>query len=347
MRPDNSKDGGDDAWRAAREAPNLPGRDRDRLGGASLDLFRKRTPSGRQDLEPLGHAAPPPAAPPPSLPLAEVVDALYAALVQRPPKPNERAEGIANLQARGVSALVEVLANQTAFKARVDDVRAQYGLSLDRLVNDVSQNGEIETLFKLVVNRACPTRTVVDVGAHGLHGSNSYDLMKHLGWRGLLVEANPHLIEEIRADFAGLDCAIEACAVSDFEGETSFTLGIGAEVSSLDADRAAIWGPTSGQVSVAVRRLGTLLDRHAIPHAFDLLSLDIEGHDVRVLNDLIDHTPYRPAWVIIEGPKGGFESRLDVIGCSPAVIAAYRVVATTTGNLIMERTDTERTGAAA
>ncbi len=303
-------------------------------------LFRKRQPSGQHDLEPIG-ARPASVAEPevPSLPLAEVVDALYAALVSRPPKPSERAEGVANLRARGVTALVAALADQVAFKGRVDAVRAQWGLSLDRLVNDVSQNGEVEALFKLVVNRACATRTVVDVGAHGLHGSNSYDLMKHLGWRGLLVEANPALIEEIASDFAGLDYVIECCAVSDYEGEASFTLGIGSQVSSLDQAHAAHWGPTSGQVTTPVRRLGTLLERHAIPHAFDLLSLDIEGHDVRVLNDLIDYTPYRPGWVILEGPKGGFETRLDVIGCSAAVVAGYRVVATTTANLIMERID--------
>jgi FkbM family methyltransferase len=319
-------------------------------------LFRKRQPSGAHDLPSIGvriaplHADPAPARPAlperepgpeakpePGLPLAEVVDALYAALISRPPKSSERAEGVAILRARGATALVAALADQTAFKARVADVRAQYGLGLDRLVNDVSQNGEVEALLKQIVNRACPTRTVVDVGANGVHGSNAYDLMKHLGWRGLLVEANPALVEEIMRDFAGLDCVVEACAVSDYEGEASFTLGLGSEVSSLDEARAAKWGPTTGQLTVPVRRLGALLDRHAIPHGFDLLSLDIEGHDVRVLNDLIDTTPYRPAWIILEGPVGGFEHRLDVIGCSPAVIANYRVVATTTANLIMER----------
>jgi FkbM family methyltransferase len=298
--------------------------------GGRLMLFRKRSPE-LQPLSPRVAPSPTPLAP------ADLVDALYAALVSRPPKPSEHAHGEAVLRAGGATALVQVLANQTAFKDRVDDIRARYGLSEDRLVNDVSQNGEIEALFKLVVNKACPTRTVVDIGAHGMRGSNAYDLMKHLGWRGLLVEANPALVEEILGEFAGLDCVVESCAVSDYDGEANFTLGIGPEVSSLDNDHAARWGPTSGQVTVPVWRLGTLLDRHAIPHAFDLLSLDIEGHDVRVLNDLVDNTPYRPAWVILEGPGGGGESRLDVIGCSAAVIATYRVVATTNANLIMER----------
>ena len=271
------------------------------------------------------------------LSFGEVVDALYTALLGRAPTPRERSEGEVRLAAdRSAGSLAETLVNRTAFKQRVSDARARWGLSEDRLINDVAQNGEIEVLLKLVVNKACPTRTVVDAGARGRDGSNAYDLMRHFGWRGLLIEANPSLAEAIRADFAGLDCVVESCAVSDYDGEAVFTLGINDDVSSLDGAAAEMWGPAHGRVTVPVRRLGPLLERHAVPLTFDLLSLDIEGEDVKVLNDLVETTAYRPAWIILEGPSGGWEARLDVIGCSTRVRAEYHVVANTPSNLLFE-----------
>ena len=273
----------------------------------------------------------------PSLPLRDVVEALYGALLRRSPTARELSEGEAQLMGDGSAAsLAEAIVNRTAFKQRVSDARARWGLSEDRLINDVAQNGEIEILLKLVVNRACANRTVVDAGARGRDGSNSYDLLRYFGWRGLLIEANPSLADSIRTEFAGLDCVVESCAVSDYEGDAVFTLGINDDVSSLDASMAGKWGPLHGQVTVPVHRLGLLLERHAIPYAFDLLSLDIEGEDVKVLNDLVENTPYRPAWIILEGPAGGFEARLDVIGCCPGVVAEYRVATNTIANLILE-----------
>ena len=270
------------------------------------------------------------------LPLKDVVDALYGTLLFRAPTARELSEGETLLIKNGPAAFAETIVNRTAFRQRVSDARARWGLSEDRLINDVAQNGEIEMLIRLIVNKACPHRTVVDAGARGREGSNAYDLLRYFGWRGLLIEANPSLADAIRVDFAGLDCMVESCAVSDYDGEAVFSLGFNDDVSSLDAATAEKWGPLYGRVTVPVRRLGSLLQRHAIPPAFDLLSLDIEGHDVRVLNDLVDTTAYRPAWIILEGPSGGWETGLDVIGCSAGVQAQYRVVSNTIANLILE-----------
>ena len=52
---------------------------------------------------------------------------------------------------------------------------------------------------------------------------------------------------------------------------------------------------TRGTVEVEVRRLHDILDEHDIPLVFDLLSLDIEGEDFKVLNDLIANSPIGPS----------------------------------------------------
>src|SRR5258708_6711706 len=61
---------------------------------------------------------------------------------------------------------------------------------LSHLSVDHSQFGEYTLLLSRFVARAAPTATVVDVGARGRTLSNSYDLLKNFGWRGLLIEAN-------------------------------------------------------------------------------------------------------------------------------------------------------------
>jgi hypothetical protein len=82
-------------------------------------------------------------------------------------------------------------------------------------------------------------------------------------------------------------------------------------------------------VAVAVRRLSEILEEHAIPLDFDVLSLDIEGEDVAVFNDLIE-SGYRPRWVIIE------MSEKQVNQFTPLVSDHYAVIGMTEPNLILK-----------
>jgi hypothetical protein len=46
---------------------------------------------------------------------------------------------------------------------------------------DHSQNGEVRMLLREMISRSVAHMIVVDVGAYGRSGSNSYDLMRHFG----------------------------------------------------------------------------------------------------------------------------------------------------------------------
>jgi len=208
---------------------------------------------------------------------------------------------------------------------------------MSRTITDHSQNGEFFELLKLMIADAAPTRIVVDVGANGRERSNSYDLLRLFGWRGLLVEPNPALKKQIDEGFAGLDYALASCAVSDFEGEAEFFLGVHAGISSLSQKATEVWGPVSGSIRVPVRRLHSVLDEHAIPKDFEVLSLDVESHDARVLNDLHKSSAYRPRWVIIEGSHDFTVTDPRRIGVSDAVMADYAMVGATRVNLILKR----------
>ena len=88
-------------------------------------------------------------------------------------------------------------------------------------------------------------------------------------------------------------------------------------------------------VEVEGRRLADVLAEHAIPHDFDVLSLDIEGLDVAVMNDLLASSPYRPMLVVIEGSFCGATKALSDIGLSAQVSDAYEIADFTFANLLL------------
>ena len=205
-------------------------------------------------------------------------------------------------------------------------------------LEDNSQFGEFALLVRRMVNLSARHRYVVDAGARGRRGSNSYDLLRQFGWRGLLIEANPALIASIQEEFAGLRVDVIGCAVSDQPGERELYFGVNLDVSSLTQEMASAWGGSRGSVTVQARRLADILRDHDTPLDFDLLSLDLEGEDEAVLNDLIVHSRYRPSWILFEA---SFEFRtrtLSDLRLEPEVRENYHIDGQTSANLLLRRT---------
>lgn len=260
---------------------------------------------------------------------AELVAALYRAFLRREPDP-EGAQGKVERLLGGDETVADIIAEFMAsseFKSCTSSAK---------LISDQTQYGEFERLLQRWTTLAVGTPLVVDVGARGKARSNSWDLLKFFEWRGILIEANPSLIEAISADFAELDFELIQCAVSDYEGEATFYLGVNDDVSSLNFEVSVGWGPTTGEVAVPVRRLGKILDERGVPDDFALLSIDIEGEDVRVLNDLIENTTYRPRWVIIEASYDFATKSLSDLPFTPSVLSSYKMIDQTQANLILE-----------
>ena len=236
------------------------------------------------------------------------------------------------------ATLEDLRARFLASKEFQDRVAARPATA-DRMatIEDHSQNGEFRELLRLMVAESAPTKVIVDVGAHGRDGSNSYDLLKQFGWRGLLIEANPSLAQRIETAFKGLDYNLVACAVSDSEGVGNLSLGVNLGVSSLSSEKTRVWGPVSGSIEVPVRRLHNILDEHNIPKTFDILSLDIEGYEARVLNDLHKSSAYRPTWIVMEGSHDFTIADPVKIGVERAVTEDYEVVSRNPVNLFLRR----------
>jgi hypothetical protein len=64
--------------------------------------------------------------------------------------------------------------------------------------------------------------------------------------------------------------------------------------------------------------------------------LDIEGEDIRVLNDLIGSSTYRPRWVVIEASANYATRSLDDLHLVDVVKSSYRIVGQTPANLILK-----------
>lgn len=140
----------------------------------------------------------------------------------------------------------------------------------------------------------------VDVGCnHPTRNSNTFALYK-AGWRGICIDANPGLINQFKR-LRPRDVSICA-AISDEEKEVVFTDFVDDHFSSLDADHLASWKPSTAiarQRTVKTRTLSAILNEFNSPHAFDLLSVDVEGHDAHVLRSL-DLDVYQPQLIVIE-----------------------------------------------
>lgn len=189
-----------------------------------------------------------------------------------------------------------------------------------------------------MINRAAQHCLIVDVGANGRLRSNSFDLMRTFGWKGLLIEANPNRIPIIEAEFHGLDMQIVSCAVSDYTGTASLHLGMNDDISSLSPDATGSWGAIKGEVSVAVRPLAAILSEHDVPQDFDVLSVDAEGEDVRIINAALTDG-YRPRWIIMEKRADKVEIDLKSLGLLEIVTQNYHPVDRAKANIILMRKD--------
>ncbi len=263
---------------------------------------------------------------------SQFIHDLYRGLLDREPDAEGMAEKVRMLEA-GELRLVDVI-RTFRLSEEFAAVHAP-GDRSGRLTNDQTQFGEFEILLKLWVDQVASHKIVVDVGARGKARSNSFDLMKWFGWRGILIEANPNLVESIREEFRDLDATIVNCAVSDYTGQATFHIGVNDDVSSLNAEAAGGWGPIAGEVEVAVERLGHILRDLEVPTDFDLLSIDIEGEDVKVLNDVVDAFGFRPRHIVIEASYDFATKSLEDLATSDTVRQTYRIVGQTSANLIL------------
>ena len=185
----------------------------------------------------------------------------------------------------------------------------------------------LEDAYLMRIFRGRSSGWYVDVGANdGVFISNTFALYR-LGWRGICLEPHPQAHAKLLANRPRDICL--QCAVGNQNGEVE--LAWDGDVS----EGARIGGRTrSGHsAKVAIRRLADILGENNVPKDFDLLSIDVEGMEIEVL-DSLDWSQYSPRVIIVEYNSGGV---VDHATFDYLLAKGYRPVMINRWNFIMSR----------
>jgi FkbM family methyltransferase len=151
-----------------------------------------------------------------------------------------------------------------------------------------SQSQAMQDYFALWVRKKSSTNAsdaiFVEVGANDPKvGSNTYSL-EVMGWNGLLIEPNPILSTKLEKNRRA---KVKQVACSQIEGTLSIYIPEGASGLAHVINDSEVEMLGQGEtIVVRAVRLTDLLEQLGFPQTIDYLSIDVEGHEVDVLNGL-------------------------------------------------------------
>ena len=137
----------------------------------------------------------------------------------------------------------------------------------------------------------------VDVGANDpVLDSQSYHL-EALGWTGLLVEPDPDCCNLLRKNRKGV--VVEMACSSPENAGRLLQLNRAGPHSTLEERPIAPGAVVRSTVSVRCDTLDAILRSQGAPVGFDLLSIDIEGHELVALSGF-SFSHWKPRLVLLE-----------------------------------------------
>ena len=156
----------------------------------------------------------------------------------------------------------------------------------------------------------------VDLAASSpICGSNTFLLEKAHSWRGLCIEANPHLAQLLRTHRS---CATLEVAVDDRVRNVSFIAqrqSLGGIIdpafdNTEDCKLSVADCAEVGVIHVTTRRLDTLLREARAPATIDYLSLDVEGAEASALPEDFPFADFVFLSLTVERPPPELNARL-------------------------------------
>lgn len=137
----------------------------------------------------------------------------------------------------------------------------------------------------------------VDVGANDPEMWSQTFHLEQLGWDGVLIEPQPDLAAKLRARRRAKVYAV-ACS-SPANAGSKMVLHLAGIYSSLDPDLSIATVSPEGAVEVPVMTLDAVLSEAGAPAPLDFLSIDVEGHEIDVL-DGFEFKHWRPRLMLVE-----------------------------------------------
>lgn len=180
-----------------------------------------------------------------------------------------------------------------------------------------SQGGEDVVIDVLLMKEQHNKGIFVDIGAyHPFRYSNTF-LLYLQGWRGINVDANPdsiNLFKQIRTE----DINIHAL-VSDRVEELNYYIFNEGAYNTTNTEAAELLN-ARGTYECSLRQhlrfntvpVNQILEQYTLGRKFDLLTVDVEGMDERLINS-IDFDRFRPKVLCVE---------LDIENCTVGPVGA-------------------------
>jgi FkbM family methyltransferase len=139
--------------------------------------------------------------------------------------------------------------------------------------------------------------TFVDVGANDpFIESQSYHL-EQLGWHGLLVEPLPNMCELLRQNRTGVVVPY-ACSSKENHKKILPLISFGV-CSTLESKLIHTNKVKQDVIYIETRTLDSILEENNIEEGFDLLSIDVEGHEIELFKGF-DIKKWQPKLVLLE-----------------------------------------------
>lgn len=164
-------------------------------------------------------------------------------------------------------------------------LREMFGLPFNDHVSQLNQD-----IFALLVNRF-QQGFFVEIGANdGFTLSNTIYLEECFGWRGLLVEANPAYLPDLLKRKAMV--VNKAVAASDGVVEFVDAGLYGGVASTIDLTYATYTAQAS-KIRVQATTLEAILMEAKSPPVIDFISIDVEGGELPIVEQMCASNNYR------------------------------------------------------
>jgi len=121
--------------------------------------------------------------------------------------------------------------------------------------------------------------------------------LEQAGWTGVLIEPQPDLADLLRLHRKAPVFAV-ACSSPRNAGRT-LPLHVAGPLSALDREHMAPGAVPEAVINVPIRTLDSVLEETAALEGFDFLSIDVEGHEIEVLEGF-KIARWRPRLILIE-----------------------------------------------
>ncbi|HWL06527.1 MAG TPA: FkbM family methyltransferase [Xanthobacteraceae bacterium] len=144
----------------------------------------------------------------------------------------------------------------------------------------------------------------VEVGAHDPVKDSQTLHLEQIGWTGILIEPQPDLAHKLHETRRAKVFAV-ACSSPERAGQTGI-LHVAGAFSSFDEQLMVSGARASHAIEVPLATLDEVLSEGGAPVNFDLLSVDVEGHEIEVLRGF-DFLYWRPRLILLEDHVVGLD----------------------------------------